>query len=100
MQTVHAWREMYASRGLQFVAIHLPFKDADWDLEVVRQTSQALSISEPLGVDGCKVVSQAFDCDWAPEYFLFDADWKLRSRAAGLFGLNAISRALETMYRS
>jgi hypothetical protein len=35
---------------------------------------------------------------WVPVYYLFDADGKLKSRAAGEFGIGVLTTALEKMF--
>jgi thiol-disulfide isomerase/thioredoxin len=96
--TVRQWRTQYAERGVTFVAIHMPRQASDTRVDEVEATARALGIDEPLAVDNEHVIGDRFETDgiW-PVYFLFDAEGKLRARAAGAAGLGVLGAALERL---
>ncbi|MCX6361249.1 MAG: TlpA disulfide reductase family protein [Armatimonadetes bacterium] len=95
MPTVAAWREQYAANGLKVVAVHMPRQPEDTDVERVRGDAASMGITEPLAVDNSHVVADAFQNEFVPAYFLFDAEGNLRSRAAGYTGLSMLEGALK-----
>ncbi len=99
MHEVEEWKSKYGSSGLQFVAVHLPFHESDNDVQLVRETTRKLELVESVAVDNGRVLSQKFGCEYAPAYFLFDREWKLSCRAAGLYGLKLVETSLEKLFQ-
>ena len=95
-----AWREEYRSKGLQFLAVHMPRQEEDTDLEAVKKALSEFGITEICAVDNEHLVKDAFGNEeaWVPAYFLFDESGKLKSRAAGENGVGIIGTALERMF--
>ena len=90
----------YKDRGLKTVAIHMPRYEADTDLEKVKTTIQAHCIDDVCAVDNQHKLKNAFlnEQGWVPVYYLFDAEGKLKTRAAGEFGIGVLTTALEKMF--
>ena len=93
-------KEKYKDKGLRTVAIHMPRYEADTDLEKVKATITEHCIDDICAVDNQHKLKDAFlnEQGWVPVYYLFDADGKLKSRAAGEFGVNVLNGALEKMF--
>ncbi|MFV0387835.1 MAG: TlpA family protein disulfide reductase [Pyrinomonadaceae bacterium] len=90
----------YKPLGLQTVAIHMPRYEADSDIESVRDTLNSLGIDDVCAVDNKHLLKDAFQNEqgWVPVYFLFDKDGKLKSRAAGEYGVGVLRTALDRMF--
>jgi len=90
-------RERYQNQGLRVVAVHMPRYEADTDVEAVREAISLHNITEPCAVDNEHKLRDAFQNEegYVPAYYLFDAEGKLRSFAAGERGLNMLAPALE-----
>ena len=90
----------YGERGLQTVAIHMPRYEADTNMDSVLQTTSEQGITEICAVDNQHKLKDAFlnEQGWVPVYYLFDAEGKLKTRAAGEFGLGVLKTALEKMF--
>lgn len=90
----------YAGRGLQTVAVHMPRYEADTDLDTVNEAMFENRITEPVAVDSLHKLKEAFQNDqgWVPVYYLFDAEGKLKTRAAGEFGVSVLQTALDKMF--
>ncbi len=88
------------TKGLQTVAIHMPRYEADTDMSVVRETVATQGITEVCAVDNEHKLKDAFKNEqgWVPVYYLFDADGKLKSRAAGEFGIGLLKTAIDKMF--
>ena len=94
---VAAWREARKAEGLRVIAVHMPRYEADTDVEAVREAIAKYSITEPCAVDNEHKLRDAFQNDqgYVPAYYLFDAQGKLRSFAAGERGLDMLSAAVD-----
>lgn len=94
---VAAWREERKADGLRVIAIHMPRYEADTDVEGVRDALAKYGITEPCAVDNQHKLRDAFQNDqgYVPAYYLFDAQRKLRSFAAGERGLDMLSAAVD-----
>jgi thiol-disulfide isomerase/thioredoxin len=90
----------YGDMGMQTVAVHMPRYEADTDLDTVNQAMVENNIVEPTAVDSLHKVKDAFQNEqgWVPVYFLFDAEGKLKTRAAGEFGIGVLQTALDKMF--
>ena len=101
MPGVLSFLETYCQEGLQLVSVHMPRMEADTDVERVRAAALELSLSGPCAIDNDHTIGDLFQTGgvW-PCYFFFDAEGKLRSRAAGQLGLkmaeNSLKRLLAT----
>jgi thiol-disulfide isomerase/thioredoxin len=95
---LRALRDRFRPRGVAFVSIHMPRQASDTSLPAVTASVIAQGMDEPVAVDGTHAIGDRFDTGgvW-PAYFLFDADGKLRARAAGEAGLGVMINALERM---
>ncbi|MCO5334597.1 MAG: redoxin family protein [Pyrinomonadaceae bacterium] len=92
--------ETYTPAGLRTVAVHMPRYEADTDLDTVNESISAQHITEPTAVDSLHKLKDAFQNEqgWVPVYYLFDAEGKLKTRAAGEFGIGVLKGALEKMF--
>ncbi len=90
----------YGERGLQTVAVHMPRYEADTDLDTVNEAMFENNITEPVAVDSLHKLKDAFQNEqgWVPVYYLFDAEGKLKTRAAGEFGISVLQTALDKMF--
>jgi thiol-disulfide isomerase/thioredoxin len=93
-------KDRYKDRGLRSVAIHMPRYEADTDLAGVKAAIEEHCIDDVCAIDNEHKLKDAFlnEQGWVPVYYLFDAEGKLKSRAAGEFGVNVLSGALEKMF--
>ena len=96
---VAQWRDEKKELGLRVIAIHMPRYESDTDVEQVRDLIAKLNITEPVAVDNEHKLKEAFQNDqgYVPAYYLFDADGKLKSFAAGERGLDLLQSALERL---
>ena len=68
----------------------------------VNQAIEDNRITEPTAVDSLHKLKDAFlnEQGWVPVYYLFDAEGKLKTRAAGEFGIGVLQTALDKMFSS
>ena len=100
MPKLNELKAKYKDRGLRTVAIHMPRYEADTDLEKVKADIAKHCIDDVCAVDNKHRLRNAFlnEQGWVPVYYLFDADGKLKSRAAGEFGIGVLTGAVEKMF--
>lgn len=100
MPQLQELKAKYATRGLQTISVHMPRYEADTDLDMVNVTMHEFTITEPTAVDNLHKLKDAFlnEQGWVPVYYLFDAEGKLKTRAAGEFGVGILTTALEKMF--
>lgn len=93
------WRDARRASGLRVIAVHMPRYEADTDTEAVRDAIAQYNITEPCAVDNQHKLRDAFQNEqgYVPAYYLFDAEGKLKSFAAGERGFNMIAAALERL---
>jgi hypothetical protein len=94
---VAEWRDTRKDDGLRVIAIHMPRYEADTNIEDVRAAIGTYGITEPCAIDNDHKLKDAFQNDngYVPAYYLFDAEGKLRSFAAGERGLDMLKSALD-----
>ncbi|HKR62006.1 MAG TPA: redoxin domain-containing protein [Pyrinomonadaceae bacterium] len=98
---VAEWRDQQKEQGLRVIAIHMPRYEADTDVEAVRDAVATYGITEPCAIDNAHKLKEAFKNDqgYVPAYYLFDAEGKLRSFAAGERGLDLLKATLDRIMR-
>jgi thiol-disulfide isomerase/thioredoxin len=96
---VGQWRDEKRDQGLRVVAIHMPRYESDTDVDAVRELIGTHGMTEPVAVDNEHKLKDAFQNDhgYVPAYYLFDAEGKLKSFAAGERGLDMLKSALERL---
>lgn len=100
MPKINELKAKYKNRGLKTVAVHMPRSAADTDLEKVKATIREHNIDDVCAIDNQHKLKNAFlnEQGWVPVYYLFDAEGKLKTRAAGEFGVSVLTTALEKMF--
>lgn len=90
--------QVYAAHGLHLVSVHMPRREADMDVAKVKAFIAEVGLSSPCAIDNDHAIGDRFQTGnvW-PAYLLFDANGKLRSRAAGTLGLKMAENSLRRM---
>ncbi len=99
MPRVAEWRDGRSDQGLRVIAVHMPRYEADTNVEAVREAIATYNITEPCAIDNQHKLRHAFQNDqgYVPAYYLFDAEGKLKSFAAGERGFTMVTAALDRM---
>lgn len=90
----------YEPLGLHTISVHMPRYEADTDLDTVSAAMNENKIVEPTAIDSLHKLKEAFQNEqgWVPVYYLFDAEGRLKVRAAGEYGVTVLQTALEKMF--
>lgn len=93
-------KNKYAMNGLKVVAVHMPRYETDTNVENIKADIQKYNIDDICAVDNQHKLKNAFQNEqgWVPVYYLFDAEGKLKTRAAGEYGVSVLKTALEKMF--
>lgn len=80
---------------LQLIGIHMPRMEADTDMKKVKETITKYELQHPQGIDNEHSVVDAFENEYVPAFYLFDANGLLRHRSAGEKALSMLQKPLE-----
>jgi len=83
MPGVVEWKDRYAPAGLRMVGVHVPRQEEDTDIDLVRQVMERFHMSQPVAVDNDLTISETFQNEYVPAFYVFDGEGKLRFRAGG-----------------
>ncbi len=95
MPEVNEMREKYKKYGLQFVGVHMPRSEKDTEIGPVKEAIEKYEMKHPQAIDNEHNIVDAFENEYVPAFYLFDAEGKLRHRSAGEKALSMLIRPLE-----
>lgn len=100
MPKLRELKTRFKDLGLKTVAVHMPRYEADTDIDQVKKTVEEHCIDDICAIDNEHKLKNAFlnEQGWVPVYYLFDSEGKLKSRAAGEFGIGVLTTALERLF--
>lgn len=100
MPNVNEFRDQYKDK-LNVVAVHMPRSEKDLDIEDVKKVAEEHEITQPIFVDNEHRLTDAFENQYVPAYYVFDKDGNLRHFQAGGGGMKMltkrVNRVLEEM---
>jgi len=80
---------------LKLVGIHMPRSEKDTDVDAVKEVIVKYELKHPQGIDNMHAVVDAFENEFVPAFYLFDANGLLRHRSAGEKALSLLKKPLE-----
>lgn len=75
---VNQWAKQYAKDGLVVIGVHTPENNDERVVDNVRLKVKQLGIEYPVAIDNDYRIWRAFDNQFWPAHYLFDASGKLR----------------------
>ncbi|MCW1928036.1 TlpA family protein disulfide reductase [Bhargavaea beijingensis] len=94
MPEVNELRDKYKD-DLNVVAVHMPLTGADNDMDKIRETAEQYGLTQPVFVDSEYKLTDAFENELAPAYYVFDREGQLRHYQAGRTGLDMVEDRIE-----
>lgn len=91
MPQVNQFRDQYKDR-LNVVAVHMPRSEDDLDLEKIKKVAEEHGITQPIFVDSEHKLTDAFENQYVPAYYVFDKEGKLRHFQAGGSGMKLLEK--------
>lgn len=68
---------------VKFISVHSPQKEADLDVDLVKRDMEEFGLTQPVLVDNTHAITQNFENQFVPAFYLFDKEGKLYFRASG-----------------
>ncbi|WP_100330757.1 TlpA family protein disulfide reductase [Bacillus xiapuensis] len=91
MPQVNSFRDDFKDQ-LNVVAVHMPRSEDDLDLDEIKAVAQEHGITQPIFVDSEHKLTDAFENQYVPAYYVFDKDGKLRHFQAGGSGMKMLEK--------
>lgn len=91
MPKVNEFRDEYSDK-LNVVAVHMPRSEDDLDLEKIKAVAEEHGITQPIFVDSEHKLTEAFENQYVPAYYVFDKDGNLRHFQAGGSGMKMLEK--------
>jgi hypothetical protein len=91
MPNINKFRDDYKDE-LNVVAVHMPRSEKDLDLDQIKEVAKEHDISQPIFVDNQHNLTDAFENQYVPAYYVFDAEGKLRHFQAGGEGMKMLTK--------
>lgn len=91
MPNINEFRDSYKDE-LNVVAVHMPRSEKDLDLEQIKQVAAEHDITQPIFVDNEHKLTDAYENQYVPAYYVFDKDGQLRHFQAGGEGMKMLTK--------
>lgn len=91
MPNINQFRDDYKDE-LNVIAVHMPRSEKDLDLDLVKEVANEHDITQPIFVDNDHTLTDAFDNQYVPAYYVFDAEGQLRHFQAGDGGMKMLTK--------
>ncbi len=102
MPEVNKFRDRFKAE-LNVVSVHMPRSEGDLDIEQIKAVAAEHKITQPIFVDSDATLTDKFDNQYVPAYYVFDKDGQLRHFQAGGGGMKMlekrVNRVLDEMKR-
>ena len=91
MPDVNEFRDKY-KEDLNVVAVHMPRSEDDLDMDQIKSVAAEHDITQPIFVDSAVKLTDQFDNQYVPAYYVFDKDGQLRHFQAGGGGMKMLEK--------
>ncbi|WP_391207832.1 TlpA family protein disulfide reductase [Psychrobacillus sp. L4] len=91
MPNVNEFRDQYIDE-LNVIAVHMPRSEKDVDLEEIKKVATEHDITQPIFVDSELKLTDVFENQYVPAYYVFDKDGQLRHFQAGGSGMKMLEK--------
>ncbi|MGR3763683.1 TlpA family protein disulfide reductase [Rossellomorea sp. NS-SX7] len=91
MPQVNEFRDKYSNK-LNVMAVHMPRSEDDLNLEDIKKVAAEHDITQPIFVDSEHKLTDAFENQYVPAYYVFDKDGNLRHFQAGGSGMKMLEK--------
>jgi thiol-disulfide isomerase/thioredoxin len=91
MPSINQFRDDYKDE-LNVIAVHMPRSEKDLDIAQIKEVAEEHDITQPIFVDNDHALTDAFENEYVPAYYVFDAEGKLRHYQAGGDGMKMLTK--------
>ena len=93
MPMVNELRDTYKDK-LNVMSVHMPRSEQDMNMDEIKQAAAEHQISQPIFIDDDLKLTDAFENQYVPAYYLFDKNGLLRHFQAGGSGMKMLEKRL------
>ena len=95
MPQLNEWREKYGKLyNLQMVGIHMPRSEKDTDIDAAKAIITQYDLKHPIAMDNEHLITNGFENEFVPAYYLFDEQLQMRFYGAGEKALGMVEQRL------
>ncbi|WNB91626.1 TlpA disulfide reductase family protein [Bacillus sp. NEB1478] len=91
MPNINKFRDDFKDE-LNVIAVHMPRSEKDLDIDQIKEVAAEHDITQPIFVDNDHTLTDAFENEYVPAYYVFDAEGKLRHFQAGGDGMKMLTK--------
>lgn len=91
MPKVNEFRDEFKDK-LNVVAVHMPRSEKDLDIDQIKAVAEQFDITQPIFVDNEHKLTDTFENQYVPAYYVFDAKGELRHFQAGGDGMKLLAK--------
>ncbi|WP_026690102.1 redoxin domain-containing protein [Alteribacter aurantiacus] len=91
MPDINAFRDQYKD-DLNVMSVHMPRSEKDLDIEEIKKVAAEHDITQPTFVDSEHKLTDTFENQYVPSYYVFDAEGQLRHFQAGGGGMKMLTK--------
>lgn len=91
MPNVNKFRDDYKDK-LNVIAVHMPRSEDDLNLEQIKSVAAEHEITQPIFVDNEHTLTEVFENQYVPAYYVFDKEGQLRHFQAGGSGMKMLEK--------
>lgn len=91
MPQVNEFRDQYKDK-LHVIAVHMPRSEKDLNLDEIKKVAEQHNIAQPIFVDSDHKLTDAFENQYVPAYYVFDKTGQLRHFQAGGSGMKMLEK--------
>ncbi|MBM6617613.1 redoxin domain-containing protein [Bacillus suaedaesalsae] len=94
MPEINQFRDQYKDQ-LNVIAVHMPRSEEDLDIAKIKEVAAEHDISQPIYVDNEHKLTNAFENQYVPAYYVFDKTGALRHFQAGGSGMKMLTKRVD-----
>jgi thiol-disulfide isomerase/thioredoxin len=91
MPNINQFRDDFKDE-LNVIAVHMPRSEKDLDIAQIKEVAAEHDITQPIFVDNDHTLTDAYENEYVPAYYVFDAEGKLRHFQAGGDGMKMLTK--------
>lgn len=91
MPNINEFKENYKDQ-LNVIAVHMPRSEKDLDLDEIKKQAEQHNITQPIFIDNEHKLTDAFENQYVPSYYVFDSEGLLRHYQAGGGGIKMLTK--------
>lgn len=96
MPQINNFRDEY-SDNLNVIAVHMPRSEDDLNLEKIKSVAEEHGLTQPIFVDSEHKLTDSFENQYVPAYYVFDIEGNLRHFQAGDSGMKMLTKRVNRL---